>query len=614
MKTKFLLLLGLFLGLFSVSYAQQNTKELLRQHVKQLRAMADSLEQKIDRIPDEATAQIAKTITQNSDKIHQKKIYVDAEGRVFWQVGLPVYMTLASMPDGTDGTRIKAAKQKQMESFSDPMYWEGHGVHYIKHQDAREGREVAFEVWADGILPVSLVELKNAPKSVQDGHLFFGKNLIADIKTADELSGVAQTYYSIDSTEYKNYTEVLPFNENKEYVLAYYGVDKVGNVEKPKSVKFTVDLEAPTTEHKILGDRFGDIFAPTTTIDLIAADRSSGVQITKYRFNEEAWLNYTGTISLQNLKEGDYVFTYYTIDKVQNQEVEKTFSFYLDKTAPTIIPEVVGDQFQNRGRVFISSRTNMRLTATDEKSGVLKVYYVVDGGVERLYTEPFPLIKSEGTHTIKYFAIDRVKNKGEASSSESYQNIYLDLMLPDVSHTFIGAQVSMNDTIYITGKTKINVIAKDNDSGIKKTGYKIDGTRSNPYTEPFELVDEGVHTVEYYALDNVNNRIAKEFTVVVDNQGPEIQISFSMKPIGVIKADDLASETSVYAMGTYLFLAATDDKVGIQKIYYTIDENPEALYTTPLLMREKGIKSIKVRVTDQLGNEKSAEPFSFFIK
>jgi Chitobiase/beta-hexosaminidase C-terminal domain len=604
-----------FWGLFvQSSFAQSSANELIRDHVRKLRALADSLEKSAEKMVDLPVAASQASSRNSSTDVHEKKIYVDAEHRVFWQAGLPVYIFLSSKPEGEDKTRIKAQKVKQMETFSDPMYWEGHGVHTLKHQDERPNREVAFQIYSDGMAPISTLELKNAPKYVLDGRIFFGQGLIAEVRTADEMSGVNQTFFSIDSAEFQTYQNTLPFEENKEFTLQYYGVDKVGNKESFKSIQFTVDLEAPESSHKVSGDIMGDIYAPTAIIELASKDKLAGVAAIKFKFNDEAYQTYTGPIKLTAIKEGEHTLTYYGIDQVSNKEVEKSFTFYLDKTSPSIVAEVVGDQHQNRGRVFISSRTNMRLTAADEKAGVMKVYYTIDGGVERLYTEPFPLVKSEGTHIIKFFAIDKVKNQGMAVSNDSYENIYLDLVMPDVSHSFTGPQVLVNDTLHITSGTQINVLAKDNDSGIKKVGYKIDGTRTNPYTAPFTLEETGPHTVEYYAMDNVNNRIAKEFMVSVDNQGPDIQISFSMKPIGSIKTDDLAVETQVYPLGTYLFLAATDAKVGIQKILYSVDNGPELQYVTPLLLREKGIKTIKVKAIDQLGNEKEAEMLSFFLK
>jgi hypothetical protein len=256
----------------------------------------------------------------------------------------------------------------------------------------------------------------------------------------------------------------------------------------------------------------------------------------------------------------------------------------------------------------------MRLTASDNKAGVEKLYYSVDGGVERPYKEPFPLVKSEGNHYIKYTAADRVGNTAQDQTSESYANISLDLSTPDIRHAITGAQVVVNDTLYVSAKSLVNITAKDIDSGIKKVGYKINGTRSNPYTEPFLLDTEGINVIEYYALDNVNNRISKEFVAILDVQGPEVQMSFSQNPIGSIKAQDLAKETQVYSLGTFLFLAAKDSHVNVEGIYYSIDNLPERKFEAPIRLAEKGLKSIKVRAVDMLGNEVKAEAVEVFIK
>ncbi|HAS41912.1 MAG TPA: hypothetical protein DCS93_15635, partial [Microscillaceae bacterium] len=584
---------------------------IVKAHIQKLRALADSLEKQLDNISN--TPIVTQNVSER-ERIHQKKIYIDKEGRVFWQVGLPVYIFASSKPDGSDMHRLNYCKTKQMESFSDPMYWEGPGKHFIGHKDANPNEEVQFEINADAADPISVIELKNAPRYEIEGRVFFGKGLTAKIITKDELSGVRKTYHSIDSTAYVAHKDSINFNEDKEYSISFYGVDKVGNVEKPKFTKFRVDLNSPVTDHRVTGDRKGDILSPAATIQLMARDQASGVAVTRYRFNEQPFQSYTGPISLKNLREGEYVLTYLSVDRVKNEEEEKTYTFYLDKTAPKIVAEVIGDQYQNRGRVFISSRTKMRLTASDNKSGVDKVYYSIDGGLERLYREPFPLVKSEGTHSIKYTALDRVKNRGTFETNDSYENMFLDLTLPTIKHTFTGPVYRKNDTIFVSRKTLINIVAKDPESGIKRTGFKVDGARANPYREPFSIEDDGYHKIEYYALDNVNNRVAEDFFVIVDNKGPAVSISFSAPPIGKITADDITQTTSVYSTGTYLFVTARDANIEIESAYISINGSAEVKYSKPILMSTKGLKTIKVRGTDKLGNETVNKTLEVFVK
>ncbi|OJJ17180.1 hypothetical protein BKI52_31215 [marine bacterium AO1-C] len=594
-----------------ITLAQTDQRSIVKAHIQKLRALADSLEKQLDNIPN--TPIVTRDVNER-ERIHQKKIYIDKEGRVFWQVGLPVYIFASSKPDGSDMHRLNYCKTKQMESFSDPMYWEGPGKHFIGHKDANPNEEVQFEINADAADPISVIELKNAPRYAIEGKVFFGKGLTAKIITKDELSGVRKTYHSIDSAAYVAHKDSINFNEDKEYTVTFYGVDKVGNVEKPKFTKFRVDLNAPTTDHRVTGDRKGDILSPSAIIQLISRDQASGVAVTRYRFNEQPFQSYTGPISLKNLREGEYVLTYLSVDRVKNEEEEKTYTFYLDKTAPKIVAEVIGDQYQNRGRVFISSRTKMRLTASDNKSGVDKVYYSIDGGLERLYREPFPLVKSEGTHSIKYTALDRVKNRGTFETNDSYENMFLDLTLPTIKHTFTGPVYRKNDTIFINRKTLINIVAKDPESGIKRTGFKVDGARANPYREPFGISDDGYHKIEYYALDNVNNRVAEDFFVIVDNKGPSVAISFSAPPIGKITADDITQTTSVYSTGTYLFVTARDENIEIESAYISINGSAEVKYSKPILMSTKGLKTIKVRGTDKLGNETVNKTLEVFVK
>jgi len=613
---KILLILSFLFVTTTPIFAQTNIKTQLISYIQQLRNLADSLEKQVSGTDFDAQIQNSLSNRGFDAPVAAKTYYVDSIGRIFWQQDLPVYLVIAPNENGTDGTMLKSVKKKEMEAYSNPMRWEGHGIHYIKHQDASPNQSVEFEVWADGISPISRILLKNAPKYVFQGTTFYGKGLIGEIVTSDELSGVRQTLLSIDSAAYNNYLSEITLDQNKPYDLRFYGIDRVGNTEAIQNSRFIVDLEAPKTTYAVEGDQLKDIYSPRTTISLSSKDVSSGVNKIYYSFNGEAYKIYTGTLTLDKMPEGDYEMMFYAVDNVENKEEIQKFSFFLDKTPPAIVAEIKGDQFQNRGRVYISNRTQMQLTASDNKSEVDRIYFAIDGERERLYREPFPLIKSEGTHIIKYSAVDKVNNKNEMQTTDSYSNnVFLDLSLPEISHTLVGPQVFTRDTTFVNSTTKVQLNSNDKESGIQKVGYKINEGRGETYNEAFVIDKEGVQKVDYYAMDNVNNRISKDFVVVVDNQGPEINFSFSTNATSSLQSSDGTDKTiPVYPVGTTIYLAATDVQIGIDNIFVAIDGKPETIYTMPIKLTQKGLKSLKVRAADQLGNSTMSELIEIFVK
>jgi len=614
MKRIFIVSIFCLLSLHHVQAQGGEHKVRLKAYIQQLRALADSLERQIESANFSSTPTVNKSgYTTAPDKpVHEPTFFVDSIGRVFWQEHLPVYMRMSPNPDGSGGTMLSNVKRTEMEAYSNPMKWENHGVHYIKHEDANPRESVEFPVYADGLPPNTQVLLENAPKYTFRGRDFYGKGLTITAITEDQLSGVSGTYQSINGTDYELYQVPFLLEDNLLYTLRFYGTDRVGNAETPKTLEFTVDLAAPITTLSLEGDRMKDILSPRASILLTSEDSSAGVAKILYSINGGDWKTYSQPIGLQTLAEGDYELSYYAIDNVKNQEKTQVYQFFLDKSSPQITAEVKGDQHQSRGRVYISSRTKMSLRAEDNKAGLDRIYYSIDAGTERLYREPFPLVKSEGKHIIKFTALDKVKNKGMAETNDAYGNMYLDLSVPEISHRFEGPNVFTRDTMFINQKTKIILESSDTDSGVKKTGYKLNDGRGETYMDPFSLEKDGYHKIDYYALDNVNNRVTDEFFIVGDNQGPEIQYSFSTNPVSSLQQGEKI--IPAYPRGTTIFLAATDAQLGVENIFFSLDGRPEQIYAGPLKLSQKGLKSFKIRVTDELGNSTMSELIEIFIQ
>jgi hypothetical protein len=91
-------------------------------------------------------------------------------------------------------------------------------------------------------------------------------------------------------------------------------------------------------------------------------------------------------------------------------------------------------------------------------------------------------------------------------------------------------------------------------------------------------------------------------------------VSFSAPPIGKITAEDITQTTSVYATGTYLFVTARDANIEVESAYISINGSQEVKYNKPILMSSKGLKTIKVRGVDKLGNETVNKTVEVFVK
>ncbi|HEY4785651.1 MAG TPA: hypothetical protein VIH57_06365, partial [Bacteroidales bacterium] len=376
------------------------------------------------------------------------------------------------------------------------------------------------------------------------------------------------------------------------------------------------------TSFEIIGESKGKVLSSKASIRLFSKDTLSGVNHIFYSINEEAEKVYTGPIPLALLKDGKSKINYYAVDNVGNKEEVRvisasteavedktdlsTYSFYIDKEAPVIGSEIVGDSYQAK-YLYISERSRFKINATDEKSGVANIMYSINNALLReTYTEPFA-IRGEGLHTVTFASSDNVGNVALAQS----QQVYLDKSIPVSRIIFQGRQFLNRDTLFISGNTKIMISTSEVGSGIQNVSYQLEGSEITTYTSPFAIGKEGFHTLEYSARDNVNNAEAsKKISFFIDNTPPKIFYNFSVKAIG----EKIVREQNyiIYPSNVILYLAATDNASGGERLEYQI--NGGAVQTMlPIKGLLPGNYEIEIKAYDALKN-KSTEIVRFAIE
>lgn len=523
---------------------------------------------------------------------HKKKKYVDSLGRYYQQASLPVYFYVSTSPD-------EKPTQVLVDAKKEPIYLEGHGVHGLKHHNVKTNAIETFDINADGIAPVTRSTFSGAPAHNSAAMRFYGKGLQIALKATDEMSGLEAVYHSLNEGALSTYSPVSASQEGKN-TYSYYAVDNVGNAEKLKTETFTVDLSAPDTYHNFVGISDEKIISTGSSIYLTTSDVLSGVASTSYHFDKEKPRAYVGgNIPFQYLADGNHTIYYNSVDKVSNTEEEKSFSFYLDKTAPIMSADILGDKFLVGEKVYFSGRTKLKLTAVDNKSGIKEMMYSINNEPFQKYSDPFYLPGKSGFHTVKYYANDNTANTSNDNFQHTVGVIYVDLTGPALANRFEGTTFMKADSLYTSPQSKLILSANDPESGLKNITYKIDGQgEETKYTTPISIANSGKHTIEYFGYDNVNNRNSKTIFILVDDQGPAISNQFSVAAISENK----------YPSNVSLFLAATDQQIGTQRIIYSINDGKETIYAAPLsgFLKEKQY-TVKVIAIDLLGNKTNKE-------
>lgn len=562
---------------------------------------------------------------------HEKKVYVDPQNRVYVNKALPVYFHITTSPDA-NATSYQLPSE-QTSAYANPMYFDTEGKNSLRSPSAVDPKtrkvvspkqDVIYEVYADGIAPVTKANIKGAQGVIQKGKAYRGKDFQVGFTAEDATSGVEQVYFSVNQEPYKAYDfKPLQFESEKDYVLRYYTVDRVGNAEEAKTLGFSIDLSAPVTTYSIVGESKGKVLSSKAAIKLAASDTLSGVDKILYSINEGKMVPYTAPIPVSVLNKENSKITYYAIDKVGNKEETRvistftgmtsenidasTYGYYIDKDAPVISMEVEGDKY-NGQVLFISERSKVKIIATDDKSGVEKVSYSVDNlMLNQSYADPFP-IQKEGKHLIAFAASDYVGNLALAKTHQ----LFMDATMPVSRLSFSGPVFVNRDTTFINSKTRFSIQASDAVSGVQEITYVLDGDSPVKYTEPFATNSEGFHTVKYYATDHVNNaEPEKEKTFFVDNAAPVIHFNFSVKAIGEKQVRD--EKYTIYPSNVMLYIAATDNASGGEKIEYKINGKRVPVSTIPVKGLAPGNYEIEVTASDVLKNV-SIETIKFAVE
>jgi hypothetical protein len=551
---------------------------------------------------------------------HKKKMFRSPEGKLYINKDLPIYFRIAiSGDDGAESHLLNPAKDSK--KYANPMYLDTEGyntfrspskVDTVTKKTVYPLEDIIYELYADSRAPITKFSFENKKYYKKSNVYYFGEIMDLKFNATDAMSGVETIYYSINGTAFSKLMGEIKLDKEILYEIKYYSVDNVGNAEKVKAITVKIDITKPTTKLSVDTDIHNNIISPRSKIVLEASDENSKVKKTVFSINGGTWYNYNTPVVISGLKDGDHKVSYYSIDNAGNEEAPKEYSFYLDKSAPMVVDELLGNTFIANGKEYSSGRSKVKLTAMDNKAGVREIRYSINGGEFMEYTKPFYLNKS-GKLKIQTFVTDNVNNQKITTILTNKSNIsYVDLSGPTLGHRFIGQHFASKDTVFITENTKISLAASDDASGYKRMEYSLDNGEIIDYETPFKIGKEGVHDITYTGYDFVDNSSTKKFTCVEDNSGPEIYFRFS---ILANKTKEIDAKTyEVFPSHVVLFLSSTDSSVGFEKISYSTNGNPYKSYTSLIkgFSKEK-LYTVKVKSVDKLGNL-SEKTIEFYIE
>jgi hypothetical protein len=264
--------------------------------------------------------------------------------------------------------------------------------------------------------------------------------------------------------------------------------------------------------------------------------------------------------------------------------------------------------YKNGGIIYAPGVTVFELTSEDEPtkeicSGVDYIELSIDGGEYIRYTEPVQF-KTEGKHTIKYRAVDKVGNKEPLRT----KTIVIDDTVPSLNCQLSVETACDGIDDYVPSGTKIIIDCKDALAGVKSVSIDINNSGFIEYVEPVILTDDGEYIIKYKTEDFVGNvHIGVPIRVIVDGTPPQVEIN----PSG--KLYTYEDEYNIVPSSHLYYLSASDSGSGVVDFVYRIDGGELRDYEEPINLKSVGGHTIETYAVDRVGNKSRVESLTVFV-
>jgi hypothetical protein len=338
------------------------------------------------------------------------------------------------------------------------------------------------------------------------------------LMAVDSLAGVKESWYKVDQNDRFSRTGgTINLNrlEDGPHTISFYSVDNVGVAEDVKTVSFYIDNTSPVIQLTFSGEHFAGrndlvYVSPKTSIKFEAADNKSGLDRIEYAFGNEMFTVYKDSILPPvDLKT---VIAIRAIDKRGNVSPVKYQSVQVDAKAPQSKNSVSGNIYKNTNLIYVTPESKIKLTSSDELSGIKGIRYSIDNVPEADYSAPFS-VSGDGRHVIRYFAKDNVGNVEDTQALV----VVVDTTSPKIIETFSSASIKNDESkiVKIPKATSLFLAAQDNAAGVTELWYSIDKKRDAKYVSPIVFDYKGTYTIDIKCKDNIGNKTEKSITIEV---------------------------------------------------------------------------------------------------
>ena len=391
-------------------------------------------------------------------------------------------------------------------------------------------------------------------------------------------------------------------SRERTQTVSAYAVDAAGNAGERVPVTMRIDKTPPKTS--IVAARppdEGGQYTDPVDVTIGAGDNASGVRWTKYSLDGGAWTEYGGALTLD--EAGTYTIQAYSRDIAGNEEAPPVqLVIVLDGNQPPVA-EAGPDQTVEANTVG-GADVQLDGTGSHDPDGDDLTYLWTwedgNGGTQQA-TGASPTVFLPHGKT----AVTLVVNDGELDSEPDTVDIIVVDATPPT--TTLALACDEGDNGWFVSDVTVEITASDRPdpggTGVAEILYTLDGGAAQRVgIEPatmtasaaFVISQEGVHTVEAWAVDAAGNDGPRATqSVKIDKTPPETSIIPDRDPDADGKYTDPVTVT----------INASDNVSGVAWTKHSVEGGTCVEYSGALTFDETGTYTIEAHSRDVAGNE-----------
>ncbi|MGQ9586961.1 MAG: OmpL47-type beta-barrel domain-containing protein [Thermoplasmata archaeon] len=180
-----------------------------------------------------------------------------------------------------------------------------------------------------------------------------------------------------------------------------------------------------------------------------------------------------------------------------------------------------------------------------------------------------------------------------------------DLVLANFPETTVTLDGTMGLEGWFLSNVTVTLTATGGQGGIDYTMYRVDGGMWTTYAGPFAISGEGVHTLEFYSVDNAGNEEpVQSAEVKIDLRAPVTSASLSGTGSGEWWSSDV----------TVTLTADDGAGSGVDITVYIVDGGYEQTYSSPFVVSGEGSHVVEFLSKDVAGRNETLASISFSIE